>query len=126
MPTKRILLIDDELGIRKIVQISLKAIAGWEVLLAASGKEGLAIAQTERLDAILLDVMMPEMDGITTLQHLKANAATQSFPVILLTAKDPQGEQQKFSALAIAGVIAKPFKSQDLVKQMRSLLNWSD
>lgn len=123
--TKQVLIIDDETGIRKITQISLKAIAGWEVLEAASGQEGVAIAQAEQPDAILLDVMMPGMDGITTFQHLQANPDTQAIPVILLTAKAQVAEQQAFVQLPVIGLITKPFKAPDLVKQMRSLLHWN-
>jgi CheY-like chemotaxis protein len=124
--SKRVLIIDDEIGIRKIIQISLKAIAGWEVLAAASGQEGLAIAQTEHLDAILLDIMMPGMDGIATFHQLQATARTQTIPVILLTAKAQISEQQEFVKLPVLGLITKPFKAPDLVKQMRSLLNWAE
>ncbi|MBD2445617.1 response regulator [Nostoc sp. FACHB-152] len=124
--SKRVLIIDDEMGIRKITQISLKAIAAWEVLVAASGQEGLAIAQAEQPDAILLDVMMPEMDGITTFEYLQANPKTQSIPTIFLTAKAQNSEQQQFTKLPITGIITKPFKAPDLVKQMRSLLGWHD
>lgn len=123
---KRVLVIDDEVGIRKIVQISLNAIAGWDVLLAASGQEGVAIAQTEPLDAILLDVMMPEMDGISTFQRLQAHPTTQLIPVILLTAKAQIFEQQQLAELPVTGIITKPFKAPDLVEQMCSLLNWND
>jgi CheY-like chemotaxis protein len=123
--TKQVLIIDDETGIRKITQISLKAIAGWEVLEAASGLEGLAIAEAEQPDAILLDVMMPGMDGITTFQHLQSNLNTQAIPVILLTAKAQTSEQQEFVKLPVKGLITKPFKAPDLVKQIRSLLNWN-
>ncbi|MCM0590170.1 MAG: response regulator [Gloeotrichia echinulata IR180] len=126
MATKRILIIDDEQGIRKIVQISLKAIAGWEALVAVSGEEGMAIAQTEQPDAILLDVMMPGMDGITTLEKIQANPAIESIPIILLTAKAQVSEQSQFAQLAIAGVILKPFHPLDLVQEMRSLLHWND
>ncbi|WP_013334639.1 response regulator [Gloeothece verrucosa] len=124
--SKRVLIIDDEMGIRKITQISLKAIAGWEVLVAASGSEGLSIAQTEPLDVILLDVMMPEMDGITTFKQLQSNPSTRAIPTILLTAKAHVSEQQEFTKLPVKGIITKPFKAPDLVKQMKSLLNWKD
>lgn len=123
--SKRVLIIDDDLGIRKITQISLKAIAGWEVLVAASGQEGIAIAQTEPLDAILLDVMMPGMDGIMTLEHLQANPGTQTIPVVLLTAKAQVFEQQQLTGLPVAGIITKPFKAPELVKHMHLLLNWN-
>lgn len=124
--SKRVLIIDDDLGIRKITQISLKAIAGWEILVAASGQEGIAIAQAEPLDAILLDVMMPGMDGITTLEYLQANPIAQTIPVILLTAKAQMFEQQQLTELPVMGIITKPFKAPELVKQMRLLLNWNE
>ncbi|WP_413174044.1 response regulator [Anabaena azotica] len=124
MGNKRVLIIDDEPGIRQIVLIALKAIAGWEVLLAASGKEGITMAMAELPDAILLDVMMPEMDGISTFQQMQTYSELQSIPVILLTAKAQTAEQRQFSELGVTGVITKPFKAPDLVKQMRSLLNW--
>jgi CheY-like chemotaxis protein len=126
MTTKRVLVIDDEQGIRQVVQISLQAIAGWEVLMAASGPEGLDIAQAEQPDAILLDVMMPGMDGIAVVEQIQTNPRLQSIPTILLTAKAQLSEQQQFAALQIAGVITKPFKAPELVSQMRSILNWSD
>lgn len=122
---KRVLIVDDDPGISRIVQISLKAIAGWEVLMASSGQEGLQRAIENCPDAILLDVMMPGMDGITTLNQMQANPNLQRIPIILLTAKAQTSEQQKFTELPIAGVITKPFTAPDLVKQMRSLLNWN-
>lgn len=126
MATKQVLIIDDDLGIRKIVQISLETVAGWDVLIAASGMEGIAIAETEQPDAILLDIMMPGMDGITTLGQIKQNPTIQQIPVILLTAKAQPSEQKQFAKLQVAGVITKPFKASDLVQQMRSLLHWQD
>lgn len=124
MGTRRILIIDDEPAIREIVQISLKAIAKWEVLLAASGKEGIAMALSELPDAILLDMMMPEMDGIATLKQMQTNSVLQSIPIIFLTAKAQTTDKHLFTELPITGIITKPFKAPDLVKQMRSLLNW--
>lgn len=124
--SKRILVIDDETGIRQIIQIALKAIAGWEVLMAASGPEGVAIAQMEHPDAILLDVMMPGMDGSETFQYLQSDPITETIPVIFLTAKAQPCEQQQFTDLSVLGIITKPFKAPDLVKQMRSLLNWQE
>ncbi len=124
MGAKRVLIIDDEPGIRQIVQISLQAIAGWEVLLAASGQEGIAMAMDKLPDAILLDVMMPEMDGITTFEQMQANLILKSIPTILLTAKAQTTEQRQFTELGVTGVITKPFKAPDLVRQIRLLLNW--
>ncbi len=124
--SKRILIIDDEPGIRRITQISLNMIAGWEVLAAASGQEGVAIAQAEQPDAILLDMMMPVMDGVATLKQLQMNPDTKKIPVILLTAKAQISEQQEFAELPIIGIITKPFKAPDLVQQMCALLHWNE
>jgi len=106
------------------VQISLKAIAGWEVFTAASGKEGIILATKLVPDAILLDVMMPEMDGLTTFEQMQTNSLLQEVPIILLTAKTQTAQQRQFTELAVTGVITKPFKAPELVKQMRALLNW--
>lgn len=126
MVTKRVLIIDDEQGIRQIIQIAFKTIAGWEVLMAASGQEGLALAEAEQPDAILLDVMMPEMDGIAVFEQMQASPTLQSIPTILLTAKAQPSEQQQFAKLQVAGVIIKPFKAPDLVKQVQLILNWDN
>jgi CheY-like chemotaxis protein len=125
MTNKRVLIVDDDLGIRRIVQISLKAVAGWEVLSAESGSQGVEIAEIEVPDAILLDVMMPGMDGMETFIKMQANPNTRPIPIILLTAKAQVSEQKQFNNIAIAGVISKPFKAPELVEQIRSILNWN-
>jgi CheY-like chemotaxis protein len=126
MTSKRVLIIEDEDGLREITQFSLEAVAGWEVLTAASGSEGLTIAAVEQPDAILLDVMMPDMDGTETFQKLQANLQTQDIPTIFLTAKARGSEQQSLFDLGISGVITKPIKPQELVEQMREILDWSE
>lgn len=126
MATKRVLIIDDDFGIRKIVQISLETVAGWDVIIAASGMEGIEMAQIEQPDAILLDVMMPGIDGITTLERIRKNPTIQEIPVILLTAKAQPREQELFAKLQVTGVITKPFTATDLVQEIRSLLQWQD
>lgn len=126
MTTKRILIIDDDDGVRDIIQISLEVAAGWEVITACCGTEGLQLAQSEQPDAILLDVMMPDMDGATTFKCLQANPATQQIPTILLTAKAKMSEKQQFIELGVTGVITKPFEAMDLVDQIRSLLGWTN
>lgn len=126
MKPKRILVIDDEDGIREIIQICLETVAGWDVLTAASGSEGLELALSEQPDAILLDVMMPDMDGPTTFGQLQSDRATQNIPTILLTAKAKISEQQQFINLGVTGVITKPFKARDLVEQICNILHWSE
>ncbi|HAX75282.1 MAG TPA: two-component system response regulator [Cyanobacteria bacterium UBA11372] len=124
MSAKRILIVDDEYDIRAVAALALKTVAGWEVLTAASGREGLDIAVTEQPDAILLDVMMPDMDGIATLQALQANPATKSIPVILMTAKAQAADQRRFASLGVAGIITKPFKAMQLSAQVIAALGW--
>jgi CheY-like chemotaxis protein len=110
--------------LREITQFSLEAVAGWEVLTAASGSEGLALAAVEQPDAILLDVMMPDMDGIETFQKLQTNPQTQDIPTIFLTAKARGSEQQSLFDLGISGVITKPVKPQELVEQILEIMAW--
>ncbi|AOX00412.1 two-component system response regulator [Moorena producens PAL-8-15-08-1] len=124
MSTKCILLIDDEETIQEVVQVGLELETDWEVLTASSGLEGIAMAKTKLPDAILLDVMMPDMDGIATFSKLKANYKTQSIPVIFLTAKTQIAEQHPFKKIGIAGVIIKPFNSITLAIQIAEMLEW--
>ncbi|MFB2976754.1 response regulator [Microseira sp. BLCC-F43] len=124
MTAKRILIVDDEYDIRAVAELALKTVAGWQVLTAASGSEGLDKAALEQPDAILLDVMMPEMDGIATLQALQANPATESIPIILMTAKAQAADQRRFAELGVAGIITKPFKAMQLSAQVVAVLGW--
>lgn len=134
MFTKRVLVIDDEQSNRDIVQMSLNRIAKWDVFVAASGQEGLAIAQVKQPDAILLDVIMPGMDGFTTFQQIQASPSLQQIPIIFLTANANLTEKQIVNFLVkkqtaqsrVVGVLTKPFQPVDLVHQMRSILNWQD
>jgi len=123
--TRRILIIDDEYDIRAVAQLALKRVAGWEVATAASGSEGVTQAIAEQPDAILLDVMMPNMDGIATYQALQEDPKTQAIPVIFLTAKIQATEQRRFAALGAAAIITKPFKAMELSKLIATALNWN-
>ncbi len=125
MTTKRILIIDDEEAIRAVAKLGIKMEAGWEVLTASSGSQGITLAETEQPDAILLDVMMPGIDGIATFEQLQANVQTQSIPVILLTAKAQAAEQRKLQSIGVAGVITKPFNTLTLARQVAEMLGWS-
>ncbi|MFB2894497.1 response regulator [Aerosakkonemataceae cyanobacterium BLCC-F50] len=124
MPEKRILVIDDELNLCTVIQACLENLGGWETLTALSAKEGFAIAQTTNLDAILLDVMMPDMDGLTLFQELQKDSVTQAIPVILFTAKVQSSDLEYFAKLGVAGVIAKPFDPMTLPEQVASTLGW--
>ncbi|MGL4884567.1 MAG: response regulator [Waterburya sp.] len=124
MNNKRILLIDDEETIREVVQVGIEIEAGWQVAIASSGLEGIDLAQRQQPDAILLDVMMPDMDGISTLSNLKANAQTCSIPVIFLTAKTQATEKNELQNLGVVDVITKPFNSMTLASQIAKILKW--
>ena len=126
MNTKRILVIDDDEDIQDVARVALEVVGGWEVITASSGSEGLRLAATEQPDAILLDVMMPDLDGIATLKQLKANPITQPIPVILLTAKVQSSDRDRFAQLDIIGIIAKPFKTMLFADRVAEILGWED
>ncbi|MBH8556098.1 response regulator [Nostocaceae cyanobacterium CENA357] len=122
MNTKQILVIDDEDDIRKLIQTCLEIMGGWQVLTATSGSQGLLLAQSSQPDAILLDVMMPDMDGLKTFQKLQANQITKDIPVILLTARGRNTDQNLFAQLGVRGIINKPFNPQKLANQVAAAL----
>ena len=124
MNDKCILLIDDEETIQEVVQVGIEIETGWQVAIASSGIEGIAVAASQQPDAILLDVMMPEMDGISTLSQLKANTKTRSIPVIFLTAKTQAADKNLFQSLGVVGVITKPFNSMTLASRIARMLQW--
>lgn len=124
MTTKRILIIDDEEHIREVVQLCLEIEAGWNVLSAGSSFEGMVLAEEKQPDAILLDVMMPDVDGLGTLQQLHANPRTEQIPVILLTGNVYLQEQHELAQLGVNAVIAKPFDPLTLATQMAQILGW--
>ncbi|NJR16083.1 MAG: response regulator [Calothrix sp. CSU_2_0] len=124
MIAKRILVIDNEEYIQEVAKICLETVACWQVITAGSGEEGISKAETEQPDAILLDVMMPDMDGVTTFEKLQANPATQNIPVILLTAKIQASDRRRYAELGMCNAIAKPFDPLTLANQVTETLNW--
>lgn len=122
--TKKILVIDDESDIREVAKLCLEINSNWEVITADSGENGVATATTEQPDAILLDVMMPDMDGLATLLQLQDNGNTKDIPVILLTAKVQATQEYRYQNLGIAAVLAKPFDPVNLAAQIAQILNW--
>jgi CheY-like chemotaxis protein len=121
---KKILVIDNEPSIREVAQICLETVAGWHTVVAGSGLEGIATAEREQPDAILLDVMMPDLDGLATFDLLQANPKTRSIPVILLTAKVQISDCQNYTDLGIRSTIAKPFSPLKLAQQIATILDW--
>ncbi|MEN9230864.1 MAG: response regulator [Thermostichus sp. DG02_5_bins_236] len=122
--THRLLIIDDEPDIWEMTQLILENLAGWEVLTAESGPEGIQKAAQEQPEAILLDVMMPEMDGPTTLAHLRALPETRGIPVIFLSAKVKNAQDSSLADLGANGIISKPFNAATLASEIAALLGW--
>ncbi|MBN3927410.1 response regulator [Nostoc sp. NMS4] len=124
--TKKLLIIDDQEPIRELVQACLEDLGGWNTLTAASGQEGLKIAQTEsNIDAILLDVSMPDMDGFAVYAELQANSATKAIPIILLTAKVQGSDRTRFAQMGVAGLISKPFEPTSICEEVAEILGWN-
>jgi CheY-like chemotaxis protein len=125
MAPKRILIVDDEDDIREVAQVSLELVGGYEVLTASSGRAGLERARGGQPDAILLDVMMPGMDGPATLVELRADPSTSHIPVVFLTAKTQLAERQKLGLLGAAGILTKPFDPMQLAADVAAALRWA-
>lgn len=120
---KKVLLVDDDQNIRFVVQMSLEGLTEWKVVTADSGKAALALAPVELPDLIMLDVMMPEMDGPTTFMKLQDNAELRSIPVIFMTAKVQTHELESYLNIGAAGVISKPFDPMTLPEEIKKILS---
>ncbi|MDV3350185.1 response regulator [Leptolyngbyaceae cyanobacterium CCMR0082] len=121
---KHILIIDDEDDIRDVAQVALETIGGWRVSTASTGPEGLAQMQADPPDVVLLDVMMPDMDGIEVFKRMRAESQIQDIPVLLMTAKTQAADQQRFLSLGVTAIITKPFKVMLLADQIAEILDW--
>lgn len=122
---KRILIVDDEEDIRDVVQVALEEFVGWQTCVATSGLEGLYIAQQETLDAILLDISMPDMDGFQLCEALQADPTTQPIPIIVLTANVLPRDHRRLADINVAGIITKPFNPLTIGQQVAELLGWT-
>ena len=121
---KRVLVVDDSLLIREVARVALEGAGGFVVFTADSGAEGLAAATADPPDVILLDVVMPDMDGPATLRALRESEETRAVPVVLVTARDEAADGRGFAELDVAGVIPKPFDAGALAAQVRGLMGW--
>ena len=120
--TRKILIVDDEDDIREVAQLCLEIVGGWEVTAARSGREALTLVGAVQPDVILMDVMMPDLDGPATFRLLQTNPESRSIPVILLTAKVQPGDRRQFESLGVRGVIAKPFDPLTLADEVAANL----
>ncbi|MDI3213948.1 response regulator [Arthrobacter sp. AL12] len=121
---RRILLVDDDEGIREVARTVLEMVGGYDVETAASGLEGLEKARTSPPDAIVLDVMMPGLDGPATFVLLQEQPATRGVPVIFLTAKTQAADRSRFASIGVAGMLSKPFDPMALCDQIAGILGW--
>ena len=122
--TKTILIVDDEDDARAIAVLALQMKTNWTLLQANNGQQALEIANQQQPDLILLDMMMPEMDGHATLQKIRENAQTQTIPVILVTAKVQPLSQTGIDPAQVSAVFTKPFRPLELAAQIRATLKW--
>jgi CheY-like chemotaxis protein len=123
---RKILIIDDEKTIQEVVKTALQVLSGWTALTASSGREGVALAEAETPDAILLDVMMPDMDGPQTLKALQSDVRSQAIPVLFLTAKMTVPDLEKLRTLGAKAIITKPFDPIKLASTISQALGWPE
>lgn len=121
---RRLLLVDDDPGIREVARTVLEMVGGYVVETAASGPEGLEKARSSPPDAIVLDVMMPGLDGPGTFALLQEHPETRNVPVILLTAKTQAADRSRFASIGVAGMLPKPFDPMALSDQIAGILGW--
>jgi CheY-like chemotaxis protein len=119
----KVLIVDDEADIRRIGELSLQSVAGWDVVLAESGAQGVEAAKAHRPDLILMDMMMPEMDGLTTLKQLRHDPDLESTPVVFMTAKVQRDEISRYLEAGALGVVQKPFDPMTLPDEIRKILD---
>jgi len=122
-PLNSLLYVDDDADIREIVEMSLGLDGSLRVSSSAGGEHALEVMRSGRPDLVVLDVMMPGMDGPAILQRMRADPELQHIPVIFMTAKANPQEVARFRDLTAIGVIAKPFDPMALGRQVRALWN---
>ncbi len=121
--SRKILLIEDEKDIQTLVKMSLEFTGGHQVTAADNGLTGIEMAENEQPDVILLDVMMPKLDGFETFRRLQDKENTKNIPVIFLTAKAQKKEREQGLALGAIGYLTKPFDAMKLNEEMEALLS---
>jgi CheY-like chemotaxis protein len=121
---RRVLVVDDDEMLREVARVALEMVGGWEVISASSGAEAQRVALSQQPDALLLDVMMPGMDGPSTVVALQQDPATRHIPIIFLTAKVGGEGHDQWNHLPVAGVIPKPFDPMTLSAEVARLLGW--
>lgn len=122
---RSILVVDDDDDIRQLVVLALELTTDWDVVTATGGEAAVTMAGLHLPDAVLMDMMMPGIDGLTAFEAMQAHEATRGIPVILVTAKLQAGNGRPWDGHAISGVIAKPFDPLTLAARVADLLGWT-
>jgi len=122
MPDAKVLLVDDDPVILKLLQVNFE-MEGYTVMTAADGVEGLEKARSERPDIVLLDIMMPRMDGLQVTQALKGDDSTKDIPIILLSAKAQASDVQAGRDMGADDYLTKPFDPLELLERVGDLLS---
>jgi CheY-like chemotaxis protein len=122
--TRRILVVDDDADVRRLAVMSLSRVGGYEVSAADSGEACLSALAAEIPDLVVLDVMMPMMDGPTTLEQIRSDSRTYAVPVVFLTAGVVETDVDRLKALPVSGVLRKPFDPMTLPAEVAQLLGW--
>ncbi len=120
---QRILYVEDEPDIQAVAKLALEMVGGFTVQICSSGEEALRVAESFAPDMILLDVMMPGMDGPSTLKALRALPSLATLPVAFMTAKVQSHEVEQFKSLGALDVIPKPFDPMQLATQVQAIWN---
>jgi CheY-like chemotaxis protein len=120
MPQK-ILIVDDEPHMLRVTELSLKK-GGYELLSARNGRQAVDLARQHLPDLIVMDLLMPEMDGLTAVRHLKQDPATAGIPVIMLTARGHVMTRQDAEGAGVAAFLTKPFSPTQLLSEARRLM----
>jgi DNA-binding response OmpR family regulator len=120
-PVATVLVVDDDPVIQKLLQVNFE-MEGYDVVIAGDGEEGLAMAREERPDLVLLDVMMPKMNGLDVAAALRADALTDAIPIIMLSAKAQASDVQAGLDLGVDDYVTKPFDPLELLERVAGLL----
>lgn len=123
---RMVLVVDDDDVIREVAKVALELVGGWRVSTATSGDQAWRLAVAKHPDVVLLDVMMPGLDGPSTAALLLEDPATRDVPVIFLTAKTPLTDEQTGATANLVGVITKPFDPMSLTTQISALAGWEE
>ncbi len=123
MNKKHILIIEDDTGIQAVTQFSLEIEEDWQVTTALRGKEGLLKAKNLHPDVILLDIVMPDINGLEIIKELQNNQATKKIPIILFTAKAMGNDILKLQNSGVIGIITKPFDCLTLSATISNILD---